>query len=62
VSALSRIAQLHRELAEAYEKLEHEETRPRTRKARKPVEPIVESSKEEIDQVRRALRRSGVSA
>jgi hypothetical protein len=62
VSILSRIAQLHRELAEAYEQLATQngvDEKPRKRAIAPPDET---PSDEAIAKVRRGLRRRGIAA
>jgi hypothetical protein len=65
VSILSRIAQLHRELAEAYEQLaaEEREAAPVRAHRKRPIVPVAERpAQSTIDSVRRSLRRAGVQA
>ncbi len=62
MSALARIAKLHRELAEAYEELARDEVRPEPARKKRLALPEQPARPEVIDQVRRGLRRRGVVA
>lgn len=61
MSTLSRIASLHRELAEAYEQLEREGRGTKSKRAR-TSKPTVDPSEEAVRRARNGLRGKGVAA